>query len=618
MREQAAGVPQDTAPPRALTATMGALLGIDDPAHARAVATRLDALCAGFPLAARAGLHAGAGLFDAAAVLLTGRRLDRLDAGQRDAVCRVVAARPAVAALVDALKMPALLASGAPGPPSRPAIVRPDPELDCVPAGEWPACGTADAVVIGSGAGGAMVARELARAGLSVVIAEEGRRFGVADFRDRTPAERFGELYRDGGATAALGLPPVLLPLGRAVGGSTLVNSGTCYRPPAQVLERWRRHAGVGLVDRFDDLVPEVERTLRVAEQPMDVLGRNGLLALRGAERLGWQAGPLRRNAPGCGGCCQCAVGCPRNAKNGVHLNALPQACAAGARIVSELRVDRVLVERGRAAGITARRPDGTRVEILSPLVVVAAGATETPPLLRRSGLGGHPHVGRNLALHPAVSLAGRFAEPVESWRGVLQSVGIEQLHGEGILLEATAAPPGMGTFVLPGVGSGLRAEIDGSAHLATLGAMIADAPSGRVHGSGRALLRYRLARRDERTLRAAMCAIGEVLFAAGATEVLTGLARHPRAADMAQLRRIAEQVPPGQLHLAAFHPSGSARMGADARTSPVDAGGRLRGVHGVYVADASVLPSCPTVNPQITIMAMALAIAESVVRDAG
>ncbi|MBA0126900.1 GMC family oxidoreductase [Haloechinothrix sp. YIM 98757] len=605
-----------TAPPRALTGTVAALLGMDTAAEAAPVAERVDALCRGFPRFARFGLHAGSGALDTAAVLLTGRRFDQLDADRRDEVCRTLTARPALATLVDALKMPLLLASGSAEPPPETGIVRPDPELDCTPADCWPARATADAVVIGSGAGGAMVARTLARAGLSVVIVEEGSRFGVEDFRGRPPADRFSELYRDGGATAALGAPPVLLPLGKGVGGSTLINSGTCYRPPAEVVERWRSADGIELVERFDELVPEVERTLGVAEQPTDVLGRNGELALEGARRLGWQAGPLHRNAPGCGGCCQCAVGCPRNAKNGVHLNALPQACADGARIVTELRVDRVLVDRGTAAGVAARRPDGTPVEILSPRVVVAAGATETPPLLRRSGLGGHAQLGRNLALHPATSLAGRFAEPVESWKGVLQSVGIEQWHNEGILLEATAAPPGMGTFVLPGTGRELRAEQEASAHLATLGAMIADEPSGRVHGRRRSVLSYRLSRTDHGKLRAALRAIGDVLFAAGATEVLTGLPRHPRAATPAELHAITERLARPELHLAAFHPTGSVRMGADPESSPVDERGRLRGTSGVYVADASVLPSCPTVNPQVTIMATALAIAESAVAD--
>lgn len=403
----------------------------------------------------------------------------------------------------------------------------------------------------------------------------------------------------------ALGRPPILLPEGRAVGGGTLINSGTCYRTPERVLRRWGLDTG-----RFNVHLDEVERTLRVDRQPVDVLGRNGLLALAGAERLGWRAAPLRRNAPGCGGSSQCAAGCPRNAKNGVHLNALPEACEAGARIVTHARAERVIVERGRAAGVRAHRPDGTALEILAPLVVVAAGATQTPLLLRRSGLGGHPELGRGMAVHPATNLAGRFDEPVVSWSGVMQSVGIEELRDDGILIEATASPPGMSSFALPGIGRALRERMAGADRLAVIGAMIADAPSGRVHGRRRALLRYDLTGADADRLRRAIVAMGRVMFAAGARDVLTGLPRHPVALTMDELAEAVTAAPATGLRLAGFHPTGTAKMGADPALAPVDPSGRLRGVHGVLVADASVLPSCPEVNPQLTIMAMALHIA--------
>ncbi|HEU4421636.1 MAG TPA: GMC family oxidoreductase, partial [Pilimelia sp.] len=489
---------------------------------------------------------------------------------------------------------------------------RPEPPLVCVPAAQWPARAPADAVVVGSGAGGAMAGREVARAGLRVVICEEGRRFTVADFRDRPIVDRFTALYRDGGATVALGLPPILLPLGRGVGGTTLVNSGTCYRTPDRVLRRWRDRFGVPAADpdRFGHLLDEVERTLAVAPTPVEILGRNGLLALAGAQRLGWRAAPLRRNAPGCGGCCECVVGCPRNAKYGVHLNALPQACAAGAVIVTGARVDRVLVDRApggraRAAGVAFGGH-----EILAPLVVVAAGAVETPRLLRRSGLGRHPALGRGLAVHPATSVAGRFDEPVVATRGVLQGVGIEQLHDDGILIEATAGPPGLASFVLPGVGRALRTELDRADHLAFLGAMVADGPAGRV---GDRTVNYRLAPADADRLRRSMLAMGRVLFAAGAREVLTGVARRPYARSPEELADIAASTRATELHLAAFHPTGTARLGADPRLAPVDPTGRVRGARGVYVADASVLPSCPQVNPQLSVMAMALAVASAI-----
>ncbi|RAJ68945.1 choline dehydrogenase-like flavoprotein [Streptomyces sp. Amel2xB2] len=596
-----------------------------------AVPHRLGTVLETMPAPARAGVRAAAAAVDAYAALRTGRSLRQLTPDERESVLASLAARPALLPVLDAVKVPVMLAAGtermlheepaaAPASPSGhvpgPQLVPQDPPLDCVPSVEWPERSTADAVVVGSGAGGAVVARTLARAGMRVVVLEEGRHHSTASFRRRTPLDRFGELYRDGGATVMLGNPPVVLPVGRAVGGTTVVNSGTCYRTPDRVLARWRDAYGLELADdgAFGACLDEVERTLGVATAPLDVLGRNGRTALLGAERLGWRAAPLRRNATGCKGSCQCVVGCPTGAKQSVQLSVLPDACAAGARIVTGAEVRRILVERDRpggprACGVTVRRPDGGESEILSPLVVVAAGALHSPPLLRRSGLGGHPRLGRNLAVHPAASVAGRFEEPVTAWRGVLQSVGVEELHDEGILIEATAGPPGMGSFVLPGVGRELRAELDGAGSLATLGAMIADLPSGRVLGARRTLLRYDVARRDAGRLMRAVEAMGRVLFAAGAREVLTGVAAAPRASSPDQLRELLRGLTVRQLHLSAFHPTGTVALGADPQTAPADAEGWLRGVRGVLIADGSALPSCPEVNPQLTIMATALAV---------
>ncbi len=258
--------------------------------------------------------------------------------------------------------------------------------------------------------------------------------------------------------------------------------------------------------------------------------------------------------------------------------------------------------------------PAGSLLEVLAPRVVVAAGATETPALLRRSGLGRHPQLGRNLAIHPAVSAAGWFEERVDSTRGVLQSAGIDELHrSEGILIEATATPAGMGSMVLPGAGRRLAEQLGRVEHLATLGAMIADAPSGRVIGARRVMVRYDLTRSDAGRLVRAITAMGRILFAAGATAVVTGIRGYETVRNQTELAEAAAHGRRERLHVAAFHPTGTARMGADDQRHPVDGAGRLRGVRGVWLADASFLPTCPEVNPQMTIMAMAQSVARSI-----
>lgn len=607
---------------RALTGLCGVVLDLEPP-DAEQLARRVDTFTSSLPTTARAALRAGTAALDATAVLMVHRRLDQLDATRRQVLIDHLERHALGGQLIDLLKVPVLLGAAGGSPPlralagagSRP--VRPDADLDVTPSRHWPTCTTADVVVVGSGAGGAMAASILANAGLTTVVLEEGRRFTVDEFAAAGALERFSALYRDGGATVAIGRPPVVLPIGRGIGGTTLVNSGTCYKTPHRVLERWRDTEGVGLADPsvFDTHLDTVEQMLRVAPVPDPVMGHNGRLALAGAAALGWSAHRLRRNAPGCGGCCQCAVGCPRNAKFGVHLNALPDACRAGARIVSHARVERILHERGRATGVHARRPDGSPLEILAPRIVVAAGSTETPPLLRRSGLGHHPQLGRNLAVHPALSVAGRFEETVHPTSGVLQSVGIDEFHhSEGILIEATATPPGMGSMVLPGAGQKLVQHLRQAEHLATLGAMIADAPGGWVRGARRSIIGYNLDRCDQRRLVRSIELMGQVLFAAGARAVFTGVRGHDVVQSTQALHEAVEHAVPARLHLAAFHPTGTARMGADAGRHPVDTHGQLRGIRGVWIADGSVLPSCPEVNPQVTIMALALAIGTGIV----
>jgi choline dehydrogenase-like flavoprotein len=591
--------------------------GGPDPERVASVARRMVSR---MPAASQAGLAAALVSLQALSLARTGRLLGGASPQQREALLAQVSHMGGSPAL-DAIKSVVMLAHGADAFAGEIAAVgsrhepsRPDPQMSLTPASEWPRASSCDVVVVGSGAGGAFAARALARAGFDTVIVEEGERWTVDRIRNSHPLDRFSGIYRDAGTTMALGNPPIALPLGRAVGGTTVINSGTCFRPPAAVATAWHLQHGLALADLelLGPRIADVEATIGVAPAPMEVLGRNGELALEGAAAMDWPSAPLRRNAPGCRGSCQCAIGCPNNAKGGVHLNALPQACEAGARIVSGLRVQRVLSEGGRAVGVKAQRADGGEVRISAPMVVVAAGAIPTPPLLRRSGLGRHPRLGRNLSIHPATGITAGFEDRVVPWSGVMQSVGIEELHeSDGVLIEATGSPPGMGAISAPGYGTHLLGRLDRAANRAMIGAMIADEPSGRVFGSRAPLVSYRLAKTDEKRLATAIRAMARVMLAAGANDVDLG-GGAPAVHSEAELEAAMQRLDVRRLRLAGFHPSGTAAAGSDPSRHPVDSEGRLRGVDGVWVADGSVLPSCPGVNPQVSIMAIAAGVGEA------
>lgn len=500
----------------------------------------------------------------------------------------------------------------------------PGPRLTPISYPDLPPALHADAVVVGSGAGGAVVAAVLAEAGLDVVVVEEGRYHTREDF-DRGVWQRFVDLYRDQGATIALGRPPIPVPVGRAVGGTTVVNAGTSLRPPEEVVAGWARRGLVGLAEALPTLLDEVEAVQHVRPVPEAVMGVNGATFAAAADRLGLHGAPLRRNIRGCRGSGECVVGCPTDAKLAVHLTWLPRAEAAGARILAGVRVDRVVVESGRAVGVVGTVLDRQdrrrgRIRITADTVVVAAGALHTPVLLHRSGVPDPSgQRGRHLMLHPAVGLAAELPDEVRAWRGTLQSWGVEL--GDGIVVEATTAPPPLTGANVPGVGEELREVLAATPHLISSGFLITDSTSGWVRPGvgGRPLIRYQLTGHDLRRIRRGLGVLTEVFAQAGARRILVGLPGRPWLDPAAALRVFRDgPLPATALKVSAYHPVGTHRLSADPGGGPCDPDGRVRGVAGLWVADASLLPGCLGVNPQLTIMAVALYVARRIVTERG
>jgi len=479
----------------------------------------------------------------------------------------------------------------------------------------------ADVVIVGSGAGGAVAAYELASAGLSVILVEEGGTFSREDFTDRPLLERLGRAYRDGGLTFTLGNVTISLPLGRAVGGTTVVNSGTCFQAPEWILDAWGREHAVRDTDA-ETMAPffaQAEEILNVTPVPDEVLGNNGGKLRDGVRALGWAGGPIPRNIRGCHGSGQCAFGCPRDAKQAMHLSYLPLALEQGAKIFAHCRVEKVRHDGVRATGVSVTLLDpetgkhrGT-AELRARAVVVAAGAVHTPLLLRKSGLAGQSgQLGRNLRIHPGAGAIALFDEELHAWKGTMQSYYVdERLKSDGIILEATMPPPGISysAGALPFWGEKLVRHVEDYPRMASVGMMVSDHCSGRVvrRPDGQALMLYNMGRDEARRLAQAIVMGGEAFFAAGAKEYYPMVRGIPVVHSRDELRNIVpEKVRPQDLKLSAYHPMGTARMGEDPRRAVVDSYGRSFACEGLYVCDASLFPSSTAVNPQLTIMATA------------
>lgn len=469
----------------------------------------------------------------------------------------------------------------------------------------------ADVCVIGAGAGGAVAAAELAEGGMNVVVIEEGHWHDPDTFTARPP-EMLAQLYRDGGQTLTLGAPPIMLPLGSGLGGTTLINSGTCFRTPPRVLDRWAREFGLEVDE--ESLRPcfeRVEEAISVSEVTPELAGGNAAVARRGAEKLGWSCGYLSRNARGCVGSGVCAFGCPTSAKQHTGITYIPRAERAGARIVTGARVERVLMDGAPggssgqpsiATGVRARMASGVTTEVRAPTVIVAAGTINTPLLLSRSGLdGASGQLGRNLSLHPATAVFARMDEVVDMARGVPQSFYVDEFAGEGIIFEGVSGPPAYAAMSLPLTGKRHADAMADYRHLAQFGVMVSDSSRGSVRSvGGQPLIRYDLTDEDLRRFRTGIARMRELFQAAGAREVYLPL---PEGVDpeRARLR---------DLKLMAFHPLGTARADARPTHGVVDGDLAAHGTRGLYVADGSVVPSSLGVNPQMTIMALATRLA--------
>jgi choline dehydrogenase-like flavoprotein len=476
----------------------------------------------------------------------------------------------------------------------------------------------ADVCVIGTGAGGAVVAKELAEKGLKVVALEEGGYFTVRNF-NQDPADMMAMMYRDAGTTMALGLPPVSITLGKCIGGTTTVNSATCFRTPARVVEDWAdNHDCSGLT--YESLVPyleKVEQEIHVTELSEEVLGNVYRIVKRGAKRLGLTARPLKHNVNGCEGAGVCQWGCIRQAKQSMDISYIPKALAAGARIYANCRATGIEVENGRVGGVRGVFIDPSTgrahysMTIKARVACLAMGALITPAFLLKNRLANSSGmVGKGLTIHPCGRVVAEMDEVVDGHHGVSQGGFIDAYEHEGIMLEGVFVPPAIMAMALPGVGEEHKYLAKHYRNLAAFGVMVSDTARGRVFPGtlGYSYLAfYSLNRQDTARLHKGIGYVADIFFAAGARRVFTGCYAMPSLNSKHELARFKSlKVKPWHFEVMAFHPLGTCRMGNDPRTSVLDLNLETHDIKGLFVPDASPFPTSLGVNPQLTIMAFA------------
>jgi choline dehydrogenase-like flavoprotein len=493
----------------------------------------------------------------------------------------------------------------------KPLVITEDTELDC------------DVVIVGSGAGGGTAAAVLAKEGLDVVVVEAGGYFSEEDF-DGAELDGYVKLYLGGGGVPTPDQSIGLL-AGFCLGGGTTVNYTWCFKPPDHVRKDWTDRFGLedwGGQD-FDDSLDAVWDRIGVNAEnsmpsPRDVRFREGL------SKLGWDSQVMQRNAVGCTEeiCGQCHYGCPLGAKQSTLVTWLQDAYDAGARIVVNAPVAKVLIENGEARGVEATTADGHQLTVRARAVAAAAGAINTPALLVRSGLD-NPNVGKNLMIHPVLLVWAMFEQEILPWTGVFGSTFCDEFldMGEGYgvkYMHASAHPSDLAVFAPWRSASDHSGLMQSLRHTGGFGILqrARDAGEVVVGSDGLPTPIWNLSDFDREIMRRGLDGMTQVLEAGGARRIYTShagwVSYDPGNGGREEMLKAADDYGwgPAQVTLGSFHLMGTAHMSGSRDGSVCDPSGEAWDARNLYVVDGAVLPTALGVNPMITIEAAAHKIA--------
>ncbi|MBL4704853.1 MAG: GMC family oxidoreductase [Flavobacteriales bacterium] len=483
-----------------------------------------------------------------------------------------------------------------------------------------------EVLIIGSGAGGGLAAGMLAKAGKDVVLLEKGSFLNEEDFNEQE-GEMISKLYDRGGALTTKDAGVTIF-AGSCLGGGTTINWNASFRTPDYIRDEWEKEHGVTHINSkaFDESLDEVYKTFGINGDNSEHNQQNQRL-WKGAEKRGLNPSLIERNVSNCTdrgvkNCGYCGLGCKSGCKQGTMRTSIQDASELGARIYCDTEVKKLITGVGKVTGAHAIHRVGgkeVKLKIKAEKVIVACGAIHTPALLMRSGIK-HNELGKNLFFHPTVGIAAEYTDAIEPWFGpmmtTLVSSSIRNDGNYGYWIETPPIHPGIMGMTLPWTSRQQHKEDFSMAqNCAAFIVLTRDKYGGKVSvdKSGHAAIQYKMHSYDLNHSLMGMAEAAEIHLAAGAKEVLfPHRTRKSVNSDMSTDQRAkvykgmtAWRWRPNDYILYSAHQMSTCRMGDDAKKHPVRLDGSFRGYSNLFIADGSALPSCPGINPMVSIMAL-------------
>jgi choline dehydrogenase-like flavoprotein len=492
------------------------------------------------------------------------------------------------------------------------------PRLDCVSHAELNGDTIeADAVVVGSGAAGAIVAYRLAEAGRRVLVLERGLHLHPSEFEE-DEVKQISNLYADGALQLSRDFSFQVLQ-GMCVGGSTVVNNAVCFDLPEDVLRRWNGgEHGAGLNEaKLAESFANVRRWLGIGRPPSAHLQRGADKFVEGAEALGLTGPPnevdvVAANISNCPGSGYCNIGCPYGTKLSMLDKVLPdgQKCfgADNLRILPECRAERIETRNGRAEAVQARLSDGRKLRVKGSTIVVSAGAIASSWLLMESKIA-KSRAGRDVCFNMGSPITADFDDMLDSFDGVQISHYLQPEAGSGFVMESWFNPVVSQALNMPGWLDDHRENMRRFRHLTAAGVLVGTKGTARLRPAltGGVDIVYTPARADVETLVNALKLLCRIYLRAGARRVMPSTFRFHAFSEESQVDQLDEYVKnTGYLSIGSGHPQGGNALSGEPGKGVVDPTFRVHGFENLFVCDASVFPTATTVNPQLTVMALA------------